>query len=252
MKTLLFAYILLCFYSCHKNKKQPSEVIAKPVIIQDTFMRNLSYQMSIQDRKFNVPAGIVFDTIIKKIKNGKITQSVAIPRLTESNLIQAEKTLRKETMRASDRFLKDQVYDNDKDYNQKVKNGEIGMGPVMIYKDNMIINYCFQLSYSDNILVRPYNEYYSVTYDLIKNRVINTSVFFKIKSIDDSMELSSFILNGFNPPLRNEFNFTEIDFSMDDSVIYFFTDQYQLGIPFNYSCGIRKKYLNRFIKDEYK
>ena len=253
LKTILFTWILLCFYSCRENKKQPSgAIVISDKVSNDTFMMDLDYQMSVKQREIHIPEGVEFNTIEKKFKKGKIVQSVEIPMLTENNLKHADSVLRGNINSESNRFLKENIYAKDKEYDKLLKDGEIRMWVVMIYKDQKVINYCFQLEYSDNILVRPYCEYYSVTYDLVKNEIIHAKNFFNIKAAEDSSELSKYILRGFDPPIKSDFNFDEIDFSMDDSVVYFFTDQYQLGIPFNHSCGIKKRYLGKFIKNEYK
>jgi hypothetical protein len=253
MKTAILLCLIFGIYSCGENKKPVHEIVAKPsVTANDTFMRDLASQITLDDRELFMSDGIRIDTIKKKFKNGKVTETRAIPVLIEKILSEVDAVLRKNITAAGNRFRDGWISKGDPEDEKRLKGGKILMEPVMIYKNEKIINYCFEQSYNDNTIMRPYRDYYSLTYDLAKNKIINGSNFFNISSAKDSAVLTKYILRGLDPPIVSGINFAEIDFSMDDSVIYFFTGQYDLGIPFNHSCGIKRKYIDKFIRNEYK
>lgn len=252
MKTVILLYLIVCIYSCRENKKPVHDIVTKPsVIANDTFMDDLASQMTLDNRELFVPTGINFDSIEKKFKNEGIIQRWVIPVLKGTELSHVDAVLRKNIVAAGNRFWPGWTRKENPDDEKQLKEAEIVMTPVMIYKNQKLVNYCFEQLYHDNLSMRPYHHYYSITYDLIKNRLINASNFFSIEAAEDSTELSKYILRGLDPPIP-DLNFAEIDFSMDDSVIYFFTDQYQMGIPFSHSCGIKRRYIDKFIRNEYK
>jgi hypothetical protein len=250
MKLFLTLILLNLLFSCHHKKRQNQIIQNKPQIIKaDTFMPSIEYQISVEKRSIIIPADISLDTFNYKIKNGKFSIGLSFPKLNLSNLKVTESLLRAKMISEKDRFIKEQL----DSWEKNIKWAEFSMAPVLIYKDNKIVSYAFDLNYYDNILVRPYGEYFTIAYDLQNNNLISAGKYFKLKTSSDSLEISEYIFKALgNPPIKNELYFSETDFSIDDSVIYFFNDQYEFGIPFNSSGGVKKKYLNKFILDEFK
>ncbi|MEQ1798779.1 MAG: hypothetical protein ABL872_12560 [Lacibacter sp.] len=216
-------------------------------------MNDLGYQRSLQERKLFIPEGITLITVKKKSQYGKITEELIVPKFTDKELEHAEDVIKVDIYKAKERFLKGELSTWDKEYKSEVKEASFSISPELICRDKKIISFCYGLVYSDNILMRPYGEYYSVNYDLVKNKLIKASDFFKVSSKKDSLELAKYILSALGGhAAEGEFNFSEIDFSMDDSTFYFFSDQYQFGTPFKNSGGIKKKYISKYVKEEYR
>lgn len=246
-------FVFTCIFSCRQTHKKTSNEKINEFVNNDTFMNDLGYQRSLQERKFFIPEGIALITIKKKYQDDKITEELMVPEFTDKGLEHAEDAIKVDIYKAKEKFLKRGLTTWDKEYESEVKEAFFNISPELICRDKKIVSFCYSLVYSDNILMRPYGEYYSVNYDLIKNRLIKASDFFKVSSKKDSLELSKYILSALGGnAAKGEFNFSEIDFSMDDSTFYFFSDQYQFGTPFKNSGGVKKKYIIKYVNEEYR
>jgi hypothetical protein len=131
-------------------------------------MNDLGYQRSLQERKIFIPEGITFITITRKYQDGKLTEELMVPEFTDKGLEHAEDAIKKDIYKAKEKFLKGELSTWDKEYKSEVKEASFSISPELICRDKKIISFCYGLVYSDNILMRPYGEYYSVNYDLVK------------------------------------------------------------------------------------
>lgn len=243
--------IFLCiFFACKEAGKQH---IAEnlPIATNDTFNTGYINEIKSYDLKPTVN-GFVFDTVSLFLQKSKTDEKLVIPRLTEKKNLAIEKKLREGVLGIVNSFLK--ANDNlwiDED-SKEIIGGTINLFPVNVFRNSSLISYCLEICYSDSILMRPYCNYESLNYDFKKNKFIKASDFFDIRSSEDSLYIKKLIMSA----VREEwpmFSFDDtLDFSMNDEYIFFYFDAYELAAPFDIGGGIKRKYLARFIKEEYK
>ncbi|MBP6024843.1 hypothetical protein [Ferruginibacter sp.] len=248
---LVTALLFLCsFFACTEaGKQQVAEDL--PIATNDTFDADYINELKSYNLKPTL-SGFTFDTVSLFLKKSKTDENLIIPRLTEKKDLTIDKKLRKGILEIVNSFRK--TNDNfliDED-SREIIEGTINLYPINVFRNNSLISYCFEICYSDSILMRPYCNYESLNYDVKKNKFIRASDFFDIRSSEDSLYIKKLILSA----VREEwpmFSFDDkLDFSMNDEYIFFYFDAYELSAPFDIGGGIKKKYLARFIKEEYK
>lgn len=245
--TLIFLCVL---FACNEAGKQ---IIAKdlPVATNDTFDFNYINEIKRYNLK-PIDKGFSFDTFNLFQKKSKTSENLIIPRLTEKKYLPIAKKLRKGVFGIVNSFLSangNLLIDED---TKEIIEGTINLFPINVFRNSSLVSYCFEICYSDSVLMRPYCNYESLNYDVKKNKFIRASDFFDIRSSEDSLYIKKLILSA----VREEwpmFSFDDkLDFSMNDEYIFFYFDAYELAAPFDIGGGIKRKYLARFINEEYK
>lgn len=252
VKSVFALIFLCCFIACNEKRKQIStkdlHVANLPVEKNDTFL--VRYIDTIKGSQLKFNQEFAFDTIELYIKKSKTDKYLTIPRLINVKDTAIEKKLRKEIFSITNSFDVPRIDEESK----KIIDGEIYMHPINIFRNKRVISYCFEASYSDTALMRPFCSYDCINYDTRLDKFFKFSFFFDIRSSEDSLYFKKLILSA----VREESSMymlsldDKIDFSMNDDYIFFYFDAYELGAPFNIGGGIKRKYLARFIKDEYK
>jgi hypothetical protein len=255
IKSVICLIFLCSLFACKeagKNKESKKKVAEElPLAKNDTFINNYDYELNNIDLK--PPYGFDFDTIKVFVKKSLTGKYLIIPRIKNINDSTIEKRLRKGILEIVSSFLKYNDFLN-KENKREIIEGRIHFTPSNIYTSTSLISYCFEICYSDSFLMRPYCKYDCINYNIKADNIIKFSNFFNIDSGEDSLYFKKIISSS----VREGDAFSQInlddklDFSMNDEYIFFYFDQYELMAPFNIAGGVKKKYLERFIKQEYK
>jgi hypothetical protein len=251
VKNIIALVVMCCFLACKDTSKKVNEDIV--VVKNDTFDFDYINDLKSYNSK-PVANGFTFDTVSIFLKKSKTDENLIIPRLTEKNDLVIEKKLRKKVVGVVNSFLKTNYNLLIDDDTKEIIEGTIRLYPINIFRNSSLISYCFEICYSDSILMRPYCNYQSLNYDVKKDKFIKASDFFDIRSSEDSLYIKKLILSA----VREEwsmymFSFDDkLDFSMNEEYIFFYFDAYELGAPFDIGGGVKKKYLAKFINEEYK
>lgn len=253
------AVLLLTFFlGCHNNVKpvKKEDVLAvnnnndSLQKLNDTFYYRYLDELKMYEQKYS-PA-FSFDTIEYTGIKSKIHEYLLVP-FTRNPVV--DKNLRKGVFGIRNAFFKDNSgLMIDEDTKKYVGGGAVDVWPANLYKNNQIISGCFELCYSDSVLMRSYCQYDCLNYDTRGNRFIKFSDFFDIRTSEDSLYFKRLILAAVS---EEHFVYqlsldNRLDFSMNDAYIFFYFDAYELSAPFDIGGGVRKKYLNKFIKEIYK
>lgn len=254
-RTTMILFVLFTFFSCENSNKESSNkkaVVADTEFKEnksDTFYHDYIGELKTYDRK--ISQEFFLDTINHANKRTKTDEYLVIPRI---NTPLIDRRLKKEFYKLKNNF----AYENsglmiDENSKKYIEGNAVEMLPVNLCKTDRLISCCFELCYSDSVLMRPYCHYDCMNYDIQLNRKINFSDYFEIKSAEDSAFVGQLILSAVG-----ERNFVSqltlgnnLDFSINEEYVFFYFDAYELGAPFNIGGGIKKKYLSRFIKEFY-
>jgi hypothetical protein len=108
--------------------------------------------------------------------------------------------------------------------------------------------------FSDPRAMRPFRKYFTINYDLRKSKFIFFDDYFRIVSPLDSTTFKRLILGNIGYPDGYWYSLNNsINFSIDNKNVYFYYDMFgELGNPMGIVYRFKKKYLDKFIKDEYK
>ncbi|MBS1510892.1 MAG: hypothetical protein JST86_08635 [Bacteroidetes bacterium] len=202
---------------------------------------------------YKLPGGFTVDTLDWAVIEPKIPGTIIIPRLIEKTDAEREKMLRKKMINMAGSFLKDYNDDLSGTETKTGVAGETEMSLNNIFRDKILISYCFEMSYCDAALMRPLRCYNCINFDTRLNKFIRFGDFFNIYSNADSLYFKQLILSAVaTVPLTGQLELdNKLNFSMNEEYIFFYFDAYELGAPFNTMGGVKRKYLNKFIKDAY-
>jgi hypothetical protein len=204
------------------------------------------------------------DNMLKKIPPGFIVDTtekhfgdfVAVPVITEEGYKEIENGLQKEILEQIDlnRNVQTDSGNNKKEKSEEVLNCNNTIGPLSIYKNENLISYGFQEFLDCKGQMRPFRSYFSVNYDTHKKRFIYFDDYFRVSGASDSAALKCLILGDIgDPDLANIALGNWICFSADKENVYFYFDQFGLmDNPMGIIKGIKRKYLDKFIREEYK
>ena len=254
-RTTMILFVLFTFFGCENGNKESSNkkaVVADTDFKEnksDTFYYHYMSELKMYDRK--ISQEFFLDTINHVKKRTKTDEYLVIPRI---NTPLIDKRLKTEFDEIKNIFAHTNsnlmIDESSKKY---IDGNSVEMQPVNLYKTDRLISCCFELCYSDSVLMRPYCHYDCINYDIELNRKIKFSDYFEIKSAEDSAFIGQLILSAvgernFIRQLRLD---NSLDFSINEEYVFFYFDAYELSAPFNIGGGIKKKYLKKFIKEPY-
>ena len=217
----------------------------KPVI-NDTF------DFYGDDMLKNVPEGFKLDTNETENKKKKFSEIFILPRLIEKEYKLFEKELKKKILKKKDGQMS--TTDTVSKATELLMQTDFEITPLSTYKNKRLISYGFLNLYFEEGRMRPLRSYFAVNYDTVKRKFIYFDDYFKIVSATDSNAVRWMVLGEVGNPDFSWYTLdNEIVFSVDDENVYFYFDMFGvMGNPMGLVKGVKKKYLDKFIKDEYK
>jgi hypothetical protein len=250
-KVIVSIFILYTLWGCNA-KKEGVLVKTLPISKNDTFLDG--YMSTLKMYDFVYPVQIVLDSIEQENKRNKTTEHLVLPELTGNWNKATVKKVRENMLKIKKAFLNSSAELGIDEASKESIVNEIDMYPVNIFQNKKMASYCFEICYSDSILMRPYCHYDCLNYDVNRNTVIKFSDFFDIRSKADSIYFGQLILKavGQHNFLQQLSPYNDLDFSVNDDYVFFYFDAYELGAPFDIGGAINRKYLNKFIKEIYR
>lgn len=237
---------LCCLFACKEREEKVAEDL--PVAKNDTF------DFFSDEYDIPIPNGFSVDTIRHSDKKNGNTEMLICPEISGVEFNEINKVLKKEIKRKADLVYTDSPGVNSTDTAKEMFEVQYDNVPLKMYKNNNLVSYGFLSVLSDHRAMRPFRKYFSINYDVIKKKFIYLNDYFKITSLSDSILLKSIIYeNVGNSDTRWYSLNNRIDFSFDEKKVYFYFDMFgETGIPMGLVKAIKKNYLDKFIKDDYK
>jgi hypothetical protein len=247
LKNFICLIFLCCLFACKEREEKVAEDLS--VAKNDTFE-------IVYDSHLQLPKGIYLDTITNYNKESDGRETIIRPRLKEKEFCKVDKILIDEI----ERRLRSDTTAQSNDTLKEVFHWTQTTEPVSIYKTNKIISYGFIVTSSDAHSMRPFRKYISINFDIGKNKIIHLEDYFNIVTKSDTTLLSNMIYSAVgenddihNPGWRNYGYNNSFNFTIDESNVYFYFDQFTIGSnPTGLEGSIKKKYIKNLIKNEYR
>ncbi len=245
IKNLIAILLLYSLIACNQTEKK--QIADLPLAKEDSF------EYYGDEYNIPIPGGFSVDTIIVSDKKAEYIRELILPKVVKSMFNELNKVLTNEIKRKADLSYGDTtdalVYPVDKTFDITEE-----VIPLKMYKSEKLVSYGFLDIFSEQGMMRPLRKYFTVNYDVSKSKFIFFNEYFDIKSSKDSSFLKQLIFGiirtpgEYWPSLNNNINF-----SIDEQNVYFYYDMFgELGNPMGLVYGFKRKYLLKFIKDEYK
>jgi len=244
IKKIIALFLLCCLLACIQTEKQESNL---PVAKNDTF--------DFYDEEYDIPIpeGFSVDTIRESGKKTGYSKTLICPNLTRTVFKELNKTLKKEIERKAALSYMDTT-DQRVDTATEVFDVTEEISPIKMYKNENLVSYGFLSMFSDSRAMRPFRRYFTINYDLRKSKFIFFDDYFTILSSPDSTFFKKLIFGNIRNPDVSWYTLSnKINFSVEKENVFFYYDMFsELGNPMGLVYRFKKKYLNKFIKDEYK
>jgi hypothetical protein len=243
-KKFIALFFLCSLFACNERGKQVAEL---PAVKNDTFD---SYN---EEYDIPIPIGFSVDTIEESDKKTDYSKTLICPRLTGTTFNGLNKILRNEIERKAVLSYTDTT-DEPVDPAKEVFGVTQEDTPIKMYKNENLVSYGFLSMFSDTGAMRPFRKYFTVNYDLRKSKFIFFNDYFFILSPSDSAFFKRLVFGNVGNPDVSWYSLSNsINFSVDQENVYFYYDMFgEFGNPMGLVYRFKKKYLNKFIKDEYR
>jgi hypothetical protein len=109
--------------------------------------------------------------------------------------------------------------------------------PVSVFKDDILVSYCFIISSDHAGAAHPFTEYYSFNYDLKRKKPFTFSDYFNVHSKQDTQSFISIINRAIDRPNISVNKLDGIDFNIEKDSVAFNFDDYEIA---SYAEGIIK------------
>jgi len=244
VRNIIALIFLLSLFACNEKGKQDIESL---VVKNDTF--DLFYD----EYDIPIPEGFSVDTIKESDKKTDYSKTLIYPRLSGTEFNRLNKVLGIEIKRKADLAYAD-TSDRPVDPANEVFGVTEEIIPLKMYKNENLVSYGFLNMFSDTGAIRPFRKYFTINYDTRRSKFIFFSDYFTILSHSDSVFFKQLIFGVIGNPEEPWYSLSNnINFSIDNENVYFYYDMFgYFGNPMGLVYRFKKKYLNKFIKDEYK
>lgn len=244
MNKLIVVLFLLCvFVNCRQHNSHVNNI---SLVKNDTFV--------LFDKEYDIPIPVGFstDTVIETNKKTGYTKTIVCPSLNGQEFKALNSILRKEVVNAATLSYTERK-ETPEDTGEEVYGATEENMPLTMYKDQSIVSFGFLSMYSDTAAMRPYRKYFTVNYDLRKSKLICFSDYFTIKTRADSLFFKQLVFGKTGNPDVSWFTLDKnISFSIDSEAVYFYFDMFgAFGNPMGLVYKFKKKYLNKFISNDY-
>jgi hypothetical protein len=246
VKSIITVIFLCSFFACKEAGKKVAEEL--PMVKNDTF------DFFGDEYDIPIPKEFSVDTIRHFDKETGNTEMLICPKIVGTEFDKIDEILKKEIKRKASLIYTDSTNYNTIDTSKEVFEAKYDNIPLKMYKNKKLVSYGFLSESSDPGAMRPFRKYFSINYDIIKKKFIYLNDYFKITSSSDSILLKSIIYGNVGNPDTRWYSFNnQINFSVDERNVYFYFDMFgETQTPMGLVKEIKKKYLDKFIKDEYK
>lgn len=247
MVKVVIALIFLCsFFACKETGKKVGENIA--VAKNDT--------VDFFSVEYDIPIlpGFSVDTIKYFDKQTDYTETLICPEIIGKQYQQINEVLKEEIKRKVLLSYMDTTDHEPVDTSKEVFGVRNDNILLQMYKNKNVVSYGFLTEFNEPKQMRPFRKYFSINYDTAKKIFVYLSNYFKISSSSDSILLKSLIYGDVGNPETKWYNLNDqIDFSFNEENVYFYFDMFgETGTPMGLIKQVKKKYLVKFINDEYK
>lgn len=246
VKNIIAIFFLCSLFACKEVGKKVAEEL--PVAKNDTF------DFFSDEYDIPIPKEFSIDTIRQSDKKDGNTEMLIRPEICGVEFNEVNKVLKKEINRKADLVYADPSDGSSIDTTKEVFGFQYHNIPLKMYKNNNLVSYGFLSEYSDPGAMRPFRKYFSINYDVIKKKFIYLDDYFRIGSSSDSILLRSIIYEDVGNPETRWYSLdNRINFSIDEKNVYFYFDMFgETETLMGLVKQIKKIYLDKFIKDEYK
>lgn len=244
IKNLITLFILFSLFACNQAEKKTTP----PSVV-----KNDTSEWYHEENYFTIPKGFSVDTIIESDRKSEYSRMFIFPKLTEPVFNELNKVLTNEIKRKAVLCYGDTA-DAPINSTDEIFDAVEDIKPLKMYKSEKLVSYGFINIFGEPGMMRPFRKYFTVNYDAGKSEFISFDDYFSIQSSEDSAFLKQLIFGVIgNPDISRGILGNEINFSIDDEKVYFYYDMFsEMGNPMGLVYGFKKKYLLKFIKEEYK
>jgi hypothetical protein len=245
LKNIIALFFLCCFIACDETGKKVDGIA---VAENDTF-DFFSDEYDIQ-----ILQGFSVDTLKYYNKQTDYSETIICPKIIGKEFEQLNEILEKEIKRKVALMYLGSTY------NEPIGTSKAVFGVVeenillTMHKNKNLVSYGFLSIYTEPGRMRPFRKYFSINYDTTGKRFISFSKFFSINTTADSILAKSIMYGEVGNPDISWYNLSDaVNFSFDQDYVYFYFDMFgDFGNPMGLVKRVKKKYLDNFIKDEYK
>ena len=256
MRYCWIGLLFLSMGSCVEKKEKGTA----PVKIDNTarLTRSDSFDVADLQMESDLDPVIVIDTISFEGANGHVGLSLHIPRIDSRSLSIVYRFI-DSLGRIQKSNFRDDVSAWNEDYGGEPDSVLLGSGlsrdirPKLLYSDSEVVSLMFE-QYESRGMAGNF-EYRGINYDRIRKKRIGFSDYFRLDTPTDSAFWRHIMLRVVDPPEQlGNVNFIEnppVKFAFNKDDIYFFFDRFEL-LGIGLICGIKKKYVSEYIREEYR
>ncbi len=243
-KNIITLVFLLSLFACKEKGKQDLEL---PIVKNDTF------GFFIDENDIPIPEEFEVDTIKELDKKTDYSKTLICPKLIGVEFNRLNKIIGHEIRRKADLAYADTT-DRPVDPADEVFGITEVITPLKMFRNENLVSYGFLSMFSDTGAMRPFRKYFSINYDMVKKKFIYFDDYFKITSAPDSAIVKWMVWGEIGNPGMSWYTLDNaIVFSVDDKNVYFYFDMFgMMGNPMGLVKSVQRKYLNKFISNEYK
>lgn len=245
IKNIILLFLLYSLIACNETENKQAGDLPEA--------KNDSFENYYEEQNIPIPQGFSVDTIRESDKKTGYSRELILPKLNEPAFNELNKILTNEIRRKAALCYADTT-DAPVDPADEVFDVSEEIQPLKMYKSEKLVSYGFLNIFMEPGMMRPFRKYFTVNYDAGKSEFISFDDYFSIQSSEDSAFLKQLIFGVIgNPDVSRGILGNEINFSIDDEKVYFYYDMFsEMGNPMGLAYGFKKKYLLKFIKEEYK
>ncbi len=197
------------------------------------------------------PTGFFFERSISSDTSKFLTIETVLPRTKMEGLQAAQKELVSIIEKEKLKFIKS--IDPDPRMKQAASGNNFTCYPIELYKNDKIISFLFEISYSHTGAAHPMSQYYTFNYDIQKKTQLSFVDYFNLKNDQDKEALVQLINSSFEDGNIRVKKFYDFDFNIEEEAVIFNFDNYEIA---SYAYGLlrakfNKNQIHRFINPTY-
>lgn len=245
IKNLIALFLLYGLVACNQTENKQSGDLPEA--------KNDTVEGYYEEQNIPINEGFSVDTIRESDKKTGYSRELILPKLTEPVFNELNKVLANEIKRKAALCYADTtdapVYSADEVFDVS----EV-INPLKMYKADKLVSYGFLNMFFEPGMMRPFRKYFTINYDIRKSKFIFFDDYFTIISPSDSAFFKQLVFGNVGNPDVSWYTLSNtINFSVDEENVYFYYDMFgEFEQPIGLVNKFKQKYLNKFIKDEYK
>jgi hypothetical protein len=245
LKNIIALFFLCCFIACDETGKKVDGIA---VAENDTF--------DFFSDEYDIPIlqGFSVDTLKYYNKQTDYSETIICPKIIGKEFEQLNEILEKEIKGKVALVYLDSTNNEPVDTSKEILGVVEENILLTMHKNKNLVSYGFLSMFDEPNSMRPFRKYFTINYDTALKHFILFNNYFKIAGHHDSTLVRSIIYSGVGSPDFAHVSLdNEINFSFDEKNVYFYFDMFGgPGNPMGLVKRVKKKYLARFIKEEYK